>query len=128
MGTADLDTRHPSERSASADRLAAELRGLLDSRISTGISLHEAAAMLHAHPTHLIRCFKRTYGLPPHTYLTGKRIDRARRLLLGGWRPADVAAAVGFYDQAHLNRHFARHLGITPARYAAAQRGRNARS
>jgi AraC-like DNA-binding protein len=83
------------------------------------MSLNEAAAILHAHPTHLIRCFKQTYGLPPHTYLTGRRIDRARRLLLAGQRPADVATAVGFYDQAHLNRHFTRHLSVTPARYAA---------
>ncbi|MGW0737605.1 helix-turn-helix domain-containing protein [Streptomyces sp. NPDC002851] len=102
-----------------AGRLAAALRELLDARIPIGISLDEAAAILQAHPTHLIRCFKQTYRLPPHTYLTGRRIDRARRLLLDGLRPAEVATAVGFYDQAHLNRHFTRHLGTTPARYAS---------
>ncbi|GAB2467695.1 helix-turn-helix domain-containing protein [Streptomyces incanus] len=100
-------------------RMAAALRELLDSRISTGVSLNEAASILHAHPTHLIRCFKQTYGLPPHAYLTGRRIDRARRLLLAGRRPAEVATMVGFYDQAHLNRHFTRHLSVPPARYAA---------
>ncbi|MEV6757078.1 AraC family transcriptional regulator [Streptomyces sp. NPDC051214] len=100
-----------------ANRLAAELRALLDARIPTGITLREAAAILHAHPTHLIRCFKQTYGLPPHSYLTGKRIDQARRLLLDGHRAADVATTVGFHDQAHLNRHFTRHVGTTPVRY-----------
>jgi AraC-like DNA-binding protein len=25
---------------------------------------------------------------------------------------------VGFYDQAHLTRHFKRHVGTTPGRYA----------
>ncbi|MEV0096322.1 AraC family transcriptional regulator [Streptomyces sp. NPDC050738] len=98
-------------------RLAVGLRELLDSRISEGISLSEASAILTAHPTHLIRCFKQAYGLPPHAYLTGRRIDQARRLLLDGRRPADVAATVGFHDQAHLNRHFTRHVGTTPARY-----------
>ena len=63
------------------------LRDLLDSRLAAGLSLHEAAAVLHAHPTHLIRCFKQTYGLPPHAYLTGKRIEWARGLLLDGRRP-----------------------------------------
>ncbi|WDT56477.1 helix-turn-helix domain-containing protein [Streptomyces sp. G7(2002)] len=105
-----------------ANRLAAALRDLLDSRLPTGISLQEAAAVLHAHPTHLIRCFKQTYGLPPHTYLTGKRIERARGLLLDGRRPAEVAATVGFHDQAHLHRHFTRHVGTTPSRYAATRR------
>ncbi|MCL2555354.1 MAG: AraC family transcriptional regulator [Actinomycetia bacterium] len=101
-----------------SDRLATQLRELLDSRVRSGLTLDEATAVLHAHPTHLIRSFSRAYGLPPHTYLTGRRIDRARRLLLAGERPADVAAAVGFYDQAHLSRHFTRHLGVPPARYA----------
>ena len=32
--------------------------------------------------------------------------------------PAEVAAAVGFYDQAHFTRHFRRHTSVTPARFA----------
>ncbi|MEU6762628.1 AraC family transcriptional regulator [Streptomyces sp. NPDC046853] len=112
-----LDALRPRTPGREANRLAVKLRELLDSRIPAGLSLHEAAAALHAHPTHLIRCFRQTYGLPPHTYLTGKRIDRARHLLLEGLRPADVATAVGFHDQAHLNRHFTRHVGTTPGRY-----------
>ncbi|WP_407547792.1 AraC family transcriptional regulator [Streptomyces sp. Pv4-95] len=112
-----LAALRPRAPGREANRLAAELRQLLDSRIHPGLSLHEAAATLHAHPTHLIRCFKQTYGLPPHAYLTGKRIDEARRLLLDGDRAAKVATAVGFHDQAHLNRHFTRHVGTTPARY-----------
>lgn len=112
-----LDARRPAGRDPADHRLAARLRELLDSRLRTGLTLDEATAVLHAHPTHLIRCFTRAYGLPPHTYLTGRRIDRARALLLAGERSADVASAVGFYDQAHLSRHFTRHLGVTPARF-----------
>lgn len=78
-----------------ARRLAVQLRELLDARTVAGLSLKEAAALLHAHPTHVIRCFTGAYGLPPHAYLTGRRIDRARRLLLDGCRAADVAAAAG---------------------------------
>lgn len=118
-----LAALHPRVPGREANRLATGLRDLLDSRTRTGISLREAAAVLHAHPTHLIRCFKQTYSLPPHTYLTGKRIDRARQLLLDGHRPADVATAVGFHDQAHLNRHFVRHVGTTPARYQRPRSG-----
>ncbi|MET9361656.1 AraC family transcriptional regulator [Streptomyces sp. NPDC006632] len=107
----------PRASGREANRLAVELRELLDSRTHSGLSLHEAAATLHAHPTHLIRCLKQTYGLPPHAYLTGERIEHARRLLLDGHRPVEVAAPVGMHDQAHLNRHFTRHVGTTPARY-----------
>ncbi|MEO3741879.1 AraC family transcriptional regulator [Plantactinospora sp. B5E13] len=100
-------------------QLAGRLRGLLDARLTTGITLVEAAATLAAHPTHLVRSFTRRYGLPPHRYLTGRRIDLARRLLLAGMPPAEVAVSAGFYDQAHLTRHFRRYLGVGPARFAA---------
>ena len=42
----------------------------------------------------------------------------ARRLLERGERPADAAALAGFTDQSHLNRHFTRRVGLTPAQYA----------
>jgi AraC-like DNA-binding protein len=99
-------------------RLAQDLRDLLDERLVTGITLRDAAGLLGAHPTHLVRAFTAAFGLPPHAYLTARRVDRARGLLLAGQPAADVAPAVGFYDQAHLSRHFKRHLGTTPGRFA----------
>lgn len=103
-------------------RLASRLRELIDSRITTGLTLDEAGEILHADPVHLVRTFGREFGLPPHRYLTGRRVDEARRLLLDGMRPADVAAAVGFHDQSHLHRHFRKMLGTTPARFARRDR------
>ena len=75
----------------------------------------DAAKLVHAHPAHLVRAFSREYGMPPHRYLTGRRVDLARRYLLDGHPPAEVATLAGFYDQSHLNRHFRRMLGVTPA-------------
>ena len=98
--------------------LAHRLRDLLDADLVAGVTLAGAGARLGAHPTHLVRAFGAEFGLPPHRYLTGRRLDRARRLLLAGERAADVAVAVGFHDQAHLTRHFRRLLGVTPAAYA----------
>jgi AraC-like DNA-binding protein len=98
--------------------LARRLRALLDERVPEGLSLDDAAVLLHAHPTHLIRAFTREFGIPPHQYLTGRRVDLARRLLLAGARAAEVAQAAGFYDQSHLTRHFQKMLGTSPTRYA----------
>ncbi|MGW0363358.1 helix-turn-helix domain-containing protein [Streptomyces sp. NPDC002990] len=84
-----------------------------------GITLEEASAELgDVHPTQLIRSFRGAYGLPPHAHLTGRRVALARRLLLAGMRPAEAATAAGFYEQAHLTRHFGRHVGVGPARFA----------
>lgn len=98
--------------------VARRLRDLLDARVVEGVTLDAAAGELGVSATHLVRAFGAEYGIAPHRYLTGRRLDRARRLLLSGRSAADVAVSVGFHDQAHLTRHFRRLLGTTPAAYA----------
>ncbi|MFG3202905.1 AraC family transcriptional regulator [Streptomyces sp. NPDC048192] len=102
--------------------LGRRLRELLDARVVEGVSLQEAARVLHAHPAHLVRAFSGAYGIAPHQYLMSRRVGRARRLLLDGLAPGEVAAAAGFYDQAHLTRHFKRLVGVTPGRYRVSSR------
>lgn len=99
-------------------RVARRLRDLLDERFVEGVTLREASVLLRAHHAHLVRAFRHAYGIAPHQYVTGRRIDLARRLLLKGVPAPDVAASVGFYDQSHLTRHFRRVVGTSPGRYA----------
>lgn len=98
--------------------VARQLRELLDSRFTGDIRLAEAATALDRTVPHLVRSFTREFGLSPHAYVTSRRIDAARHLLLSGMPPAQVATTVGFYDQAHFTRHFRRHTSATPAAYA----------
>jgi AraC-like DNA-binding protein len=98
--------------------VADELRGLIDTRFRENVTLRDAAGILHAHPAHLVRAFGREFGISPHQYLTSRRVDLARRLLLDGTPPSLAAAEAGFYDQSHLARHFRHVLGTSPGRYA----------
>jgi AraC-like DNA-binding protein len=98
--------------------VARDLRDLLDERMPAGVTLQEAALLVHAHPAHLVRAFTGAFGIAPHQYLTSRRVDLARRLLLDGQPPGQAAAAAGFHDQSHLTRHFKRVVGTTPGRYA----------
>jgi AraC-like DNA-binding protein len=68
----------------------------------------------------LIGLFKRTIGLTPHACLTQVRLGAACRRLRQSSIPADVATAVGFYDQSALNKHFKRCYGITPLQFSRA--------
>ena len=97
--------------------LARQLRDLLDARTVEGVTLQWAAEQLHAHPSHLVRVFSREVGMAPHSYLTSRRVEAARRMLLDGMPPGVVAANAGFYDQAHLTRHFRRIVGTSPGRF-----------
>ena len=97
--------------------LARLVRDRLDDE---AVTLDALATELGVHPSHLVRVFRREYGLPPHRYLVGRRLDLARRLLLDGLPIADVAAAAGFHDQSHLTRHFRALLGTTPGAFRSA--------
>ena len=99
--------------------VARQLRLMLDDPSGAPTTLDAAAAALGRSKAHLIRSFTAEYGVAPHAYLIGRRVEAARKLLLQGTRPADVAAAVGFYDQSHLTRHFKRHTSVPPATFAA---------
>lgn len=111
-----LRTTDPTPPAAKPS-LAHDLRDLLDARIPNTPTLDEAAVALSSHPVSLVRAFSREFGIPPHRYVTGRRLELARRHLLTGRPAAEAATLAGFYDQAHLTRHFTKLLGIGPARY-----------
>ena len=98
--------------------VAHQLRELIDTSFHEKVTLRHASEVIHAHPAHLVRTFSREFGISPHQYLTGRRVDLARRLLLDGMPPSVAAVTVGFCDQSHLNRSFKRLLGTSPGRYA----------
>ena len=102
--------------------LAHQLRELIDAGFRDKVTLKQASEAIHAHPAHLVRMFSREFGISPHQYLTGRRVDLARRLLLDGVPPSAAAATVGFFDQSHLNRSFRRLLGTSPGRFAGGAR------
>ena len=102
---------------------ARRLRDLLDSHFCEKFTLQEISESLHVNPAHLVRAFRQEFGITPHQYVIGRRVDLARKLLLQGMPPGAVAVTVGFYDQAHLGRHFRNLLGTSPMRFAHSNRG-----
>ena len=69
-----------------------------------------------------IRHFKAATGVTPGAYRLNLRLNGARRLLAEGAALADAAHAMGFADQAHLQRAFKAHHALTPGRYAQGAR------
>ena len=112
---AHLDRGAAAPRDAVDAGLARRARDRLDA--SEPPLLTDLARELGTHPSHLVRVFRREYGLPPHRYVVGRRLDRARRLLLEGLPISEVAVATGFHDQSHLTRHFRALLGTTPGAF-----------
>ncbi|WAS95752.1 helix-turn-helix transcriptional regulator [Nannocystis punicea] len=103
------------ERAPRAVRLA---RDYLRAHLCGPVSLDALAAHAGADKFHLIRAFRAELGIPPYEYLTHLRVARAAELLSAGMTGAEVAHAVGLFDESQLHRHFRRIFGVTPGKFA----------
>jgi hypothetical protein len=95
-------------------------RGLLVRDAGVAAALAGDDDALHARTTQ--RHFLNATGMS-HRAL--RQIDRARHatlLLREGMAPRDVAAEVGYFDQAHLTRCLRRLIGLTPGSIAREER------
>jgi AraC-like DNA-binding protein len=94
-------------------------RDFLDAHVQQGISAAELETVGGLARYELARQFRACLGTSPYRYLVQRRLDRARRLILGGATLADAALMSGFADQSHLTRHFKKTYGVPPGRWLA---------
>ncbi len=77
--------------------------------------LAQAARALGLGVPSLIHGFRSETGEGPASWIRRRRMDHARRLLLAGRRPTEVAAALGFPDLARFSRTYRTTLGGWPS-------------
>ncbi len=87
----------------------------INEHLEHNLSLAELAAVVQLSSYHFAHLFKQTTGVSPHQYHIRCRVQRAKQLLLTkDVTIAQVAHAVCFASQGHLNYHFKRVVGMTP--------------
>jgi AraC-like DNA-binding protein len=96
----------------------ARTKAFIEESWRDNFTVRELADAVDVSPFHLVHIFHRDVGLPPSAYRRALRVLAAQRMLRRGEPVRDVALSCGFYDQAHLTRHFKSIVGVTPARYA----------
>jgi AraC-like DNA-binding protein len=97
-------------------------REYLEAHFLENVSLLGLGELVSLSPWYFARTFERAVGLPPHAYLEGVRVRRARELLDRGASLVEVALSVGYPDQPHFTRRFKRLVGITPGQYCRDRR------
>jgi len=107
-----------SQKDATKEPKAAQLcREFLESRYSEEVPLETLARLSGVSAFHLIRSFKRRFGVSPHAFQIALRLNSAKTALQNGATPTEAAMASGFFDQSHLHRYFRRTFGVTPHKY-----------
>ena len=125
LGSIDISKLPPAPQahgglSAGAMR---RVREYVEVHLGESIDLSMLAGVAGLSVHHFARQFKQSAGVTPHVYLTQKRVERAQEMLVQtDLSLAEIAFAVGFFDQSHLARHFRHMLGTTPREFRWSQR------
>jgi transcriptional regulator GlxA family with amidase domain len=92
-------------------RLREQIDKSLDARLTTA----ELARTVKLSTGYFCHAFKRSFGVPPHAYISGARIKRAQGMMLATSEPlSQIAVACGLGDQSHLSRLFRKIVGQSP--------------
>lgn len=83
------------------------------------ITLDDLAHLAGMSRYQLIRAFRTITGMTPHAWQLNQRVNLARAQIRNGERIVDVALRLGFADQAHFQRVFKAHAGVTPGDFRA---------
>ena len=87
----------------------------IEAHLGHDIAIADLAALAGVSRFHFARLFRATVGVPPHRYVLGRRLERARALLQSNQRSLrEIAALTGCADQSHLTRAVKRKFGATP--------------
>ena len=110
---------HADAPPASAGRLAPwqerRLKTYIEANLSISLTTAELAGVVNLSPSYFSRAFKKSFGQPPHSYLTTRRTIRAQELMLTTNEPlSQIAVACGLVDQSALCRLFRRTVGRNP--------------
>lgn len=94
------------------------VRRMLDRNYARPWTLRELAEQTGLAPAYLGALFVREVGLPPHRYLTERRIERAKQLLAATDLPVTaIGVEVGFGSGQHFARVFRNLTGASPREY-----------
>ena len=67
--------------------------------------------------SYLSRLFKQEMGVAFSSYVTMKKMERAKEVLLQGGRVYDAAAATGYRDVSYFTKVFRKYWGVTPGEF-----------
>ena len=90
----------------------------MDENFCENCTLKDIAASVHVTANHLRTVFLNSEGYTPYEYITRKRLEKAKNMILLGENTlAQIALECGFCSQSHFCAIFKKATGQTPAQY-----------
>jgi AraC family transcriptional regulator len=94
----------------------------IESNLSQRIETAQLASLVGLSQGHLMRVFKRNFGVGIRIYISCRRIAMAQSLMVSTSQPlVEISLRCGMCDQAHFTRTFSKLVGETPSSWRARQ-------
>ncbi len=95
-----------------------QILDFIESHLDRALTLQQLAETVHLSEYHFARMFKVSFGVPPHQYVTERRLNQAARLLQDrNLTLAEIALRCGFSSQSHFSNRFKAFYRVTPASF-----------
>ena len=100
-------------------------KAFMDEHYAEELTLIQLAAMAGVSRNYFVDLFKKKYGVSPMDYITGQRMNRAKRLMASSaLRLREIARQVGYQDEFYFSRKFKKETGVTPTLYMKSRKRR----
>ena len=100
-------------------------RNFIDNNFEKELNLDVLSHILLTSKYHLLRLFKRYYGLTPRQYLMERRIEKSKEYLINGMTVTETCFAVGFESLGSFSTLFKTKTGKSPTEFQKAQFSRS---
>lgn len=101
------------------------VRSYIDNNYDNDLNLDLISRFRFVSKYHLLRLFKKYYGLTPRQYLIDKRIEKSKEQLINGMSVTETCFAVGFESLGSFSTLFKTKTGKSPTEFRKEQLSRS---
>ncbi len=116
-----LRSETPENQRIPAQSKANVICSYIDAHFMEDISLEEIAKSVFMSPSHTSRLFKQETGMTIKSYLTMRRIRKAKNMIMEGHKTMSVFVDCGFSDYSTFYRAFMKIVGMSPDKFKQQQ-------
>ncbi|WP_256716072.1 response regulator [Paenibacillus odorifer] len=115
LGSTYLQQRQCSDARMLVDRAITHING----NLQRNLSVADCAREVHLSPSYFSNLFKKETGMTLAQYIIGRRMDKAKELVLEGIQVQDIAISLGYEDRPYFTEQFKKYTGMTPTDFRA---------
>lgn len=89
----------------------------INEHIEEKITVSSLAGYCGLSRDHLAKIFKEEMGVNPSSYITGRKLEKAKELILGGKTNGEICKILKFSSASHFITAFKKYCGMTPGEF-----------